>query len=247
MSGTAQDPREPTVSAWRRPRLVHLVIALIAAVAAVVAVVVLGRDLEHHLAAIEHWVESQGPWAPVVFAGAYAILSSVFVPDLLLGLVAGASFGFGRGAAAVIVGSVGAASMQYLLAHHLLGPRISRFVARRPALAAIVAAVRQDELRLQFLLRLTPLNRATTSYLLGAGGVRFRHFLLALAGIVPSLCLEVYAGYAGTHLARVAGSPGRGLVGHDIVIAVGLVVAILVSAQVSRIARRAIDQAVVNG
>ena len=38
--------------------------------------------------------------------------------------------------------------------------------------------MRYDEFHLQFLLRLTPLNPATLSYLLGAAGVRFWGFLI---------------------------------------------------------------------
>ena len=65
-------------------------------------------------------------------------------------------------------------------------------------------AVARSELKINMLLRLTPLNPATVSYILGATGVRFPGFLLACLALTPHLLIEVYFGFAGKHLARIS-------------------------------------------
>ena len=156
----------------------------------------------------------------------YAVIGSIFVPDILLGIAAGTSFGFARGLAAVAAGSVAGATLQYALSRRLFKPAIDRFLLSRPALAAVQVAVRQREFTLQLLLRLTPLNRALTSYVLGATGVGFVRFAVACVALLPSLCLEVYVGYAGKHLARMTGQPGHAVALHDVALIAGLAMAI---------------------
>lgn len=232
---------------WRRERLTVIVPYVLAAVGIVAAIAVLGDEFARHLTEIERWMTELGPLAFVVFVLCYVVLSSVFVPDLLFGIVAGVTFGFTRGFLAVLLGALCGAALQYALSRYLLTRRIERIVRSRPALSAILGAVRQEEFRLQLLIRLTPMNRALTSYLLGAIGVRFARFELACLALIPSLCLEVYVGVAGRHLAGMAGTSGHTAVLHDVVLGVGLVVAVLVMAVISRTARRAVDAAVATG
>ena len=133
--------------------------------------------------------------------------------------------------------------MQFALSHRLLRARIQRALAARPALAAIQRAVKRDELHLQVLLRLTPLNPATISYLLGAAGVRFSGFLLACLALAPTLIIEVYFGYTGKHIARMAGRDARTVYLHDLTVIAGLAVCIIVIILVSRMARKAVLEA----
>jgi hypothetical protein len=58
---------------------------------------------------------------------------------------------------------------------------------------------------------------------------------------MPSLSLEVYAGAAAKHLARMAGEPGRAVVLHDVMLLVGLLTAGAAVVLVSRAAQRAVD------
>lgn len=122
-------------------------------------------------------------------------------------------------------------------------PAVDRFIVSRPALAAVQAAVRHQEFKLQLLIRLTPLNRALTSYLLGATGVDFARFMAACLALLPSLCLEVYVGYAGKHLARMTSQSGHTVVLHDAAMIAGLVMAIAAMVVISRTARRALEAA----
>ncbi len=236
-------PPEPLEELWSRARLALLAPYLLAGGALLAGILALGAEIGHHLQGIDAWIIGLGPVAVLAFILLYAVLSSVFVPDILFGIVAGASFGFPRGLAAVAAGAVAGAALQYGLSRFFFRQRIEGFVAGRPSLRVIMHAVRSDELRLQLLIRLTPLNRALTSYLLGAAGVRFGGFVATCLVLLPSLCLEVYAGYAGRHLARMAGRTHRAVVLEDLAIVAGLAAAVAVMVLVSRAARRALDAA----
>jgi len=226
--------------AYSRAAIPYLVVGLLL----IVAIVSMGREIEHHVNAIESWITKLGPWGIFAFIGLFALTTSFLLPDTVLCIIAGALFGLGWGVVVVLAGSVLAGAMQFALSHKLLRARIQRTLAARPSLAAIQRAVSRDEFRLQVLLRLTPLNPATISYLLGAAGVRFSGFLIALLALTPNLVIEVYFGHVGKHVARLAGSNARTAHLHDLTIIGGLVVCVVVMVFVSRIARKAVMQAV---
>lgn len=222
----------------RRRLLAYTALALLA----LVAVAGLGRQLETELHAAESWLAAHGAWGLVAFALLYVVVTSLLVPESVLSVAAGALFGLAAALPAVMLAAVAAAFLQYHLGHGLLHRRVDRWLATRPKLAAIQRAVLADELRLQFLLRLTPLNPATMSYLLGATGVRPTGFLVATLALLPHLFFEVYLGYAGRHVVRVAGG-GRSAAIEDVALAAGLVATVVVMVVVSRTARRAVAAA----
>ncbi len=229
----------PEIPRSRRGFVYLAVGALLAA-----AIYFAGKDLAHHLAILEAWIERLGPWGLIAWAGLLVIATSALIPGSIFSIVAGALFGLAQGAAVVLAGNLLAASLQYALSRGLLRRRIEKMLGRKPGFAAIQNAVKQDQLRLQLLLRLTPLNPATVSYLLGAAGVRFSTFLIACIGLVPHLILEVYLGYAGKHIAQMVSLDTSAAGLHDAVLFAGLAVTIVIIALVSRMARQAVRKAV---
>ncbi len=228
---------------WRKGKAETIIVYALFAVTLIIAVAVLGDEAAHHIKQFEAWISSLGPWALVVFVLLYIPLFSLLVPESLLGIIAGATFGFTHGLLALVCANVLAAILQYGLAGGLLKPTVNRFLATKPNLAAIQTAVLQQQMKLQLLIRLTPLNRAVTSYVLGAAGVGFPSFLAASVAMLPNLCMEAYFGFAGRHLAKAASQPEHTLVLHDAMLGVGLLVAIAVMYQVSKMARRAVESA----
>ena len=136
----------------------------------VVGVLLAGREIEHHIGGIESWIARLGFRGVLVFIGLFVVATSLLVPDTVLCIAAGALLGIGWGSAAVMVGGMVAAMVQFVLARRLMRRRIEGVLAAKPSLAAIREAVLTDEFRLQVLLRLAPLNPATISYLLGRPG-----------------------------------------------------------------------------
>jgi uncharacterized membrane protein YdjX (TVP38/TMEM64 family) len=226
--------------AYSRATLPYLAMGLLL----IVAIVVGGREIEHHIHAIDSWITKLGLWGVFAFIGLFVLSTSFLLPDTVLCIIAGVLFGLGWGVGAVLAGSVLAGMMQYALSRKLLRARIQWILAARPSLAAIQRAVSRDEFRLQVLLRLTPLNPATISYLLGAAGVRFPGFLIACLALTPNLVIEVYFGHVGKHAARLVGSNAHIARLHDLAIIGGLAVCIAVMVLVARMAHKAVRQAV---
>ena len=237
----AGDPvRRFFARAGSRTVIIYLVVGLLV----LVAIVAGGREIEHHINAIESFMAKLGPLGVLAFVGLFVLATSFLLPDTVLCIIAGALFGLFWGVAAVLAGSVTAAMIQFALSHKLMRGRIQRTLAARPTLLAIQRAVRRNEFRLQLLLRLTPLNPATISYLLGAAGVRFSGFLLACLALIPNLVIEVYFGYVGRHAARLAVSNARTDHLHDLVIFGGLAACVAVVVLVSRMAHKTVLRAV---
>jgi len=232
---------------WRTWRWETIGSYALLAVLLLAAILFLGDELEDHVKSFEAWLTGLGPWALVMAIVLYAACATIFIPDTLLGLFAGATFGFTNGLIVALLGSLLAAIAEYLLSRRLLKPLIDKRLARRPDLQAIQAAVKTQEFKLQLLIRMTPFNRSLTSYLLGATGVRFAGFIAALTGFLPHLFLEVYAGYAGKHLALASTQAHKAAVLHDVMLAAGLLVAVAVIYKISRIAKRAVDSAIDKG
>lgn len=217
---------------------------MLAAVSVAVAVLLLGREIEKHLHAIEAWLGTLGAWGLVVYVAVTVLATSLLFPESIAGMVAGMLFGLPRGLAVALVATLLAAMLQFILARHLLQPRIERLLRARPTLMAIVGAVRHDALRIQFLLRLSPLNAATASYMLGATGVRMGSFVLALTALIPHQLVAVYFGHAGTHAMRLAGSHRPVVSAENVLVLGGLLATIAVSVVMSQLAKRAIESAV---
>jgi uncharacterized membrane protein YdjX (TVP38/TMEM64 family) len=226
--------------AYSRAAIPYLAVGLLL----IVVIVVGGREIEQHINAIESWITKLGPWGVTAFIGLFVLTTSLLMPDTVLCIIAGALFGLGWGVGAVLAGSILAGAIQFTLSQQFLSARIQRTLAANPSLAAIQRTVIHDEFRLQVLLRLTPLNPATISYLLGAAGVRFRSFLIALLALTPNLVVEVYFGYAGKHAAQLFGSNAQTANLHNLAIIAGLAVCIVVIVLVSRMAHKAVMQAV---
>ncbi len=208
------------------------------------AVVALGREFDRHVAAVEAWIATLGPWGIVGFIVLYVAATTVLVPESLLSIMAGALFGLGEGLAAAFAAGVAGAVFQFLLARGLLRARLRSFFAARPTLAGIHDAVKQGGLRLQLLLRLTPLSPTTLSYVFGVADVKFSGFLVACLALLPTQLVEVYFGYAGRHVARMAGRGASGLYLRDATVIGGLAASMAAMAFVSRMARNAVKREV---
>jgi uncharacterized membrane protein YdjX (TVP38/TMEM64 family) len=223
----------------RRTILTYLVMVVVL----VLAIVLTGDELGRHIDVIEAWVATLGPWSIVAYIGLLIVTTSLLMPSTVMSIMAGALFGMAWGIAAVVTGNLLAAALQYTLSRRFLRFYIRGIITARPALAGIQQAVSRNEVKLQMLLRLTPLNPATVSYILGSAGVRFLGFLLACLVHIPNLVIEVYFGYAGKHLARVAGQK-TSVALNDLIVIGGLVVTIIVMVLVSRTAYKTVMEAV---
>jgi uncharacterized membrane protein YdjX (TVP38/TMEM64 family) len=223
----------------------YTLLTYLAGVLLLAAIVFLvGDETRHYVAKVEAWIRNLGPWGVLVFLGLFVVATSLLVPESVMSIMAGVMFGLSIGLITAVAGNLLAAALQYGLSREILRKRIELALASRPPLAALRRAVSRNELRLQALVRLIPLNPATISYMLGALGVRFAWFLLACLAFIPHMFIEVYFGYAAKHVVRMTDRATPEVSAHDVVVIAGLVVTIFVTLFVSARAHKAVMKAV---
>ena len=206
---------------------------------------VLGREAGAWLPRFAAWVDRLGVWGPVVFIAGYVVAVIAFAPGSLLTLAAGAIFGLAHGAVYVFVAATLGASLAFLIARHLARGAIERRLAGNARFAAIDRAVEAEGRRIVFLLRLSPAFPFNLlNYALGLTGVRFVDYLLASVGMIPGTLLYVYYGkLVGDVAALAGGEPVEKGPAYYVVLGLGLLATVGVTALVTRTARRALREA----
>jgi uncharacterized membrane protein YdjX (TVP38/TMEM64 family) len=215
------------------------------AIAAIAGVVLLGRAAGGYVQTFAQWVNGLGAWGPAVFILGYAIAVVAFVPASLLTVAAGAIFGIGAGVAYVFAAAVAGSSLAFLVSRYLARAAIEHRLAGNQKFAAIDRAVGRQGRRIVFLLRLSPAFPFNLlNYALGLTSVRFADYLAASIGMLPGTLLYVYSGKAVGDVAALAGgaAPERGASDYAL-LGVGLLATAVVTVLVTRIARRALDEA----
>lgn len=207
------------------------------------AVVWFGRHATDEIKAIESWIAGHGMWGRVVFVGMVVLFTSMFVPDTVLAIAAGVLFGLLWGTVLIVMGCFVTAALNYVAARTLLRPRIEEMLKQHPKMRAIQQAANREGFRLQLLLRLSPLNPVSVSYVLGASGVRFSTFMIATAGLIPGLFVEVYFGVMASHVTKVAGGAGGHSRLHTVVTIVGFAFCVLLMVFIAQMATKALADA----
>lgn len=229
----------------KKPASRGKLVLTVAIVAAVVAALILGgRQAGQYLPQFAAWVESLGFWGPLVFILGYAVATVAFIPGSLLTLAAGAIFGLAYGTVYTLVGATLGASAAFLIARYGARGAIERRIVGNPRFAAIDRAVGREGFKIVALLRLSPVFPFNLlNYSLGLTKVRFLHYLLASAAMLPGTLLYVYYGKAAGSLAAVAGGAQteRGPE-YWLTLGIGLVATIAVTTVITRLASRALRQ-----
>ena len=218
---------------------------MLLALAAVAGLAVAGRKAGALIPALSAWVDGLGVWGPVAFVAGYAVATVAFVPGSLLTLAAGAIFGVGKGTALVLLAATLGASAAFLVSRYLARGFVERRLAGNERLAAIDRAIGSQGRKIVLLLRLSPVFPFNLlNYALGLTRVRFADYALASIGMLPGTLLYVYYGKVAGDVARLAGgAPMRRGPAYYGVVALGLVATVVVTTLITRIARRALQEA----
>jgi uncharacterized membrane protein YdjX (TVP38/TMEM64 family) len=200
--------------------------------------------LTHWLEAVLMRVGHMGPWGVVLFMGAYVLAAITLAPAFLLTFAAGAIFGLWRGTLIVFFAAAFGAIAVYGLAAPLARGRMMRWLERDRRVAAIRRAVVGDALWVMFLLRLSPLvPYVLLNYALALSGVTFKHFVLALVGMLPAIVMYAYYGKIVGDVAKLAAgvSPPRGAE-YWTMVGIGLVATVWATHLITKAARRAMAE-----
>lgn len=217
----------------------------IVVVALVVAALFFGRRVAALLPQFATWVEGLGALGPAVFVAGYAAAVVGFVPGSLLTLAGGALFGVARGVVYVFAAAVLGSTVAFLIARHLAREAVARRIEGDARFRAIDRAIGEQGRRIVLLLRLSPVFPfSLLNYALGLTRVRLVDYLIAAVGMLPGTVLYVYLGKLGGDVAAVAGGARteRGLADWAL-LGVGLAATAAVTFLITRIARRALDEA----
>ena len=205
-----------------------------------------GRSLGEDWREFERWIVDLGVWGPLVLVIATALLTTLMFPDTPLSMAAGALFGMGWGVPCAVAGSIVGALLAFWVSRLLLRERVREFLTNHPRWSAIEEAASREGLRLQLLIRLTPMPSATFSYIMGASRLGFKAFALGCLGMIPGMFVEVYLGHVAGHAAGLASGTSEHSLLHTAMTVFGLALAIVVMTYVTRLARRAIAESEVN-
>ena len=219
---------------------------LIGAAIVLVAMALLGRRTAGYIPAFATYVQSLGAVGPLAFMAGYIVATVALVPGSLLTLAAGALFGLVRGTIYVFVAASLGAIAAFLVARYVARAAVARRKALNPRFAAIDAAIAREGRKIVFLIRLSPLFPFNiTNYALGLTSIRLRDYALACAGMLPGTLLYVYYGRL---IGDVAGAVSGARVTPDArywaMLLIGLVATVLVTALITRAARRALAASV---
>ncbi|KAL7543981.1 hypothetical protein ACHAXR_013461 [Thalassiosira sp. AJA248-18] len=150
------------------------------------------------------WIETNLVAGVFAFMGVYFIATVAFMPGSILtlgsGFVFGKAVGLGPGvalaAAAVFVGASCGAIVSFLLGRYLLRDWVGRkLVEKYPIIKALDEAFQQKGFRIFLLLRLSPIIPFNAiNYIGGVTSISFRHYALALFGILPGTVLYCFIG-----------------------------------------------------
>lgn len=225
------------------PRSWWKTIVIIVLVAA--AIVALGKWGGKYVPQFAEWVHSLGPWGPIVFIGGYILAAIAGIPGSILTLAAGAIFGLWLGVAYVYVGAALGSIAAFLVSRYIARGFVEKKLADKPRFESIDKAIADDGRKIVFLLRLSPVFPfSLLNYALGLTKVRLIDFIIASVGMLPGTMLYVYYGKLAGDVAAVAGGASTPKdAKYWTFLGLGLLATIVVTALITRSARRALKSA----
>ncbi len=227
----------------RRANIIRGALAL-ALVGSIVACLVF-LPVNEYLRQFIEWVKGLGPWGPVAVAAFY-VPACLFVPASLITLSTGAIFGLLIGTITISIGSTLGATLAFLVGRTLACAAIEKRLARHPKFAAIDRAVAAHGFKIVLLTRLSPaIPFIFLNYAFGLTRVRLRDDVLASwIGMLPGTVLYVYLGSAVKNVADLASGNYEGGPAQKWLFFAGLLATVVVTVLVTRVAKRALDEAV---
>lgn len=191
--------------------------------------------------AFSDWVQTLGGLGVVVFIGAYALATVLFLPGWIFTVAAGLVYGVIGGTAVALAGAIIGSTLAFLCGRYLVRKRVEAATKGNKKFAAIDKAIGQQGWKIVGLLRLSPIVPFNLSnYFYGVTAVAFWPYVLASAvGMLPGTLLYAYLGGAGK-----AGVDGGGEQSplKWVFLGVGLLATIIVTMIVSRTAKKALEK-----
>jgi uncharacterized membrane protein YdjX (TVP38/TMEM64 family) len=233
-------------SRWRKWTLISAAIAVMIVVAKQFNLAMLLQDaLKDALT----WVDSLGTLAPLAFIAIYNIATVLLIPGSVLTLGSGILFGLGWGTLYVIVAATLGATIAFWIGRNFARGWVSRQLEKYPKFEAIDRAVAGQGFKIVALVRLSPLFPFNLlNYAFGITQVSLKDYVLGSVGMIPGTILYVYLGSLLGNIAMIGSKTGvidpQTVRIQWITKIVGLVITIAVSAYITRVAKKALDESI---
>jgi uncharacterized membrane protein YdjX (TVP38/TMEM64 family) len=192
------------------------------------------------------WLKDQGAWGALLIGLGYAVATVLMIPGALVTLLVGAIYGPWIGTLIVSPASVLGATLAFMLGRGVFRTNIEGRMAKSPRFQALAQAMEVQGFKILTLVRLSPVFPFTlVNYAFGLTRVRPRDYVLgSFLGMLPGTFLYVYLGSTVGDVADLLnGAPDSGAAGQAMRWG-GLAVTVILTVWITRIARRALAQAV---
>jgi uncharacterized membrane protein YdjX (TVP38/TMEM64 family) len=193
------------------------------------------------------WVKTLGYLAPIAFIGIYNLATVLLIPGSILTIGGGVIFGAVWGSIYVLIAATFGATLAFLIGRYLSRDWVSQQLQKYPKFKAIESAVAKEGLKIVILTRLSPLFPFNLlNYAFGITGVSIRDYIFGSVGMIPGTILYVYIGSLVGNIALIGtkSQPNDPTLQWT-VRAIGLLATIVVTLYITRIARTALDEQIV--
>ena len=241
MSESLQKTAKMTTKHSYLSRLVILVVVLAGLITAA-----LFLPLKDYVISVLEWTQSLGWWGTIFMAAFYIVACVLLLPGGIITLAAGFLFGVVTGTITVSIGSTLGASAAFLVGRTFARDWVRRKVSGRPKFEAIDRAVGEQGFKIVLLTRLSPIFPFNIqNYAYGLTGVKlWKYTLASWIGMLPGTLAYVYIGSGLRSLTEVAAGQTEGGWVQRVFFWGGMVATVVVMVVVTRIAQKALKQAV---
>ncbi len=194
------------------------------------------------------WINSQGAVGGIAFIVLYIVATVAFLPGSILTLGAGVVFGVVLGSVYVFIGATIGAIAAFLVGRYLARGWVASKIAGNEKFAAVDNAVGREGLKIVLLTRLSPVFPFNLlNYAYGVTGVSLKDYILGTIGILPGTIMYVYLGSLAGNIATIGTGeqPSNPTVVWAIRI-IGFIATVAVTLYVTKVARKALDEATTN-
>lgn len=192
------------------------------------------------------WVKELGPVGAIAFIGIYIVSTVAFLPGSILTLGAGVVFGVVQGSILVFFGATIGATLAFLVGRYAARGWISKKIEGNDKFAAIDKAVGKEGFKIVLLTRLSPIFPFNLlNYGMGVTGVSLRDYFFGSVGMIPGTIMYVYLGSLAGNIATIGtgDQPSNPTITWAIRI-IGFLATVLVTVYVTKVARKALAEAV---
>jgi uncharacterized membrane protein YdjX (TVP38/TMEM64 family) len=192
------------------------------------------------------WVDGLGTAGAIAFIGIYALATVAFFPGSILTLGAGVLFGVVMGSIYVFIGATLGAIAAFLVGRYIARSWVAKKIEGNSKFETIDQAVGREGFKIVLLTRLSPIFPFNLlNYAYGVTGVSLKDYAIASVGMIPGTIMYVYIGSLAGNIATIgAETQEANPIAQWIIRILGFAATVAVTIYVTKIARKALDQEV---